>query len=199
MDTAALCIKERIPMSDKVELTLSKNDVFLIELSVQRTLIRERQDDPESSKFQSDLRNLLAKIIEYADAIRVGDNVYDERTDLNTYSDSELKTLFLITMARIAKVGRSRGISAQDYTTLRLIHEILQERKSNDGRYAELIGYRIVEILTKKGWRQERLSQDSGIQKGRISEIVNGKANVTLSTIQAIEAALGEPIIKITE
>ena len=59
------------------------------------------------------------------------------------------------------------------------------------------IAERIREILDKKGWKQQYLADKSGLTKAYISRIMSGSLNLTLDTIETLERALNEKIIKI--
>lgn len=60
------------------------------------------------------------------------------------------------------------------------------------------IASRIRAILEEKGWRQQDLVRASGLTKAYISLILSGSMNLTLETIETLEKALKEPIIKMT-
>lgn len=60
------------------------------------------------------------------------------------------------------------------------------------------IADRIREILDKKGWKQQQLADVSGLTKAYVSQIMAGSLNLTLDTIETLEKALKEPIIKMT-
>jgi transcriptional regulator with XRE-family HTH domain len=59
------------------------------------------------------------------------------------------------------------------------------------------IASRIRAILEKKGWRQQDLVRASGLTKAYISLILSGSMNLTLETIETLERALKEPVIKV--
>lgn len=56
---------------------------------------------------------------------------------------------------------------------------------------------RIHEILTTKGWKQKDLADKLGKSEAEISKWMRGTHNFTIDTIVAIEAALGESILKV--
>ncbi len=64
--------------------------------------------------------------------------------------------------------------------------------------YSEHIAYRLAEILDRIGITDYQLAQMMGKSRSQISAWLKGDANLTLSTIQAIEEVLGEPLILIT-
>ena len=59
------------------------------------------------------------------------------------------------------------------------------------------IADRIREILDKKGWKQQQLADASGLTKAYVSRIMSGSLNLTLETIETLERALNEKIIKV--
>lgn len=56
---------------------------------------------------------------------------------------------------------------------------------------------RIHEVLTTKGWKQKDLADKLGKSEAEISKWMRGTHNFTIDTIVAIEAALGESILKV--
>jgi transcriptional regulator with XRE-family HTH domain len=59
------------------------------------------------------------------------------------------------------------------------------------------IAKRIREILDKKGWKQQRLADESGLTKAYVSKIMSGSLNLTLDTVKTLERALKEKIIEV--
>lgn len=59
------------------------------------------------------------------------------------------------------------------------------------------IADRIRGILAKKGWKQQQLANVSGLTKAYVSQILAGTLNLTLETIETLERALKEPVIKV--
>jgi len=59
---------------------------------------------------------------------------------------------------------------------------------------AEILAYQFKELRKKKNLTQEQLAEKTGIEKGQISRIENGKYNLTLATINKIAAALGAKV-----
>jgi transcriptional regulator with XRE-family HTH domain len=53
-----------------------------------------------------------------------------------------------------------------------------------------LLGLRIRELRTAKGWRQIDLAQEAGINEGYVSDIEIGKKELCLRTMEAIADAL---------
>jgi|GEM_PF-1661984 transcriptional regulator with XRE-family HTH domain len=49
--------------------------------------------------------------------------------------------------------------------------------------------------LERKGWSQNKLSRESGLNENVIRQIIAGEGNPTLKTISAIEQALSEEVI----
>ena len=52
-----------------------------------------------------------------------------------------------------------------------------------------LLGLRIRELRTAKGWRQIDLAEEAGINENYISDLEIGKKEICLRTIQALAAA----------
>jgi DNA-binding XRE family transcriptional regulator len=59
---------------------------------------------------------------------------------------------------------------------------------------AEILAYQFKELRKKKNLTQEQLAEKTGIEKGQISRIENGKYNLTLATINKIATALGAKV-----
>lgn len=59
---------------------------------------------------------------------------------------------------------------------------------------AEILAYQFKELRKKKNITQAQLAEKTGIEKGQISRIENGKYNLTLATINKIAAALGAKV-----
>ena len=59
------------------------------------------------------------------------------------------------------------------------------------------IANRIRAILDEKEWKQQDLVNASGLTKAYVSQIMHGTLNLTLDTIEILEKALKEPIIRI--
>jgi ribosome-binding protein aMBF1 (putative translation factor) len=58
-------------------------------------------------------------------------------------------------------------------------------------RLKRLIGQRIVELRTKKGWSQADLARASGKDRQAIEKLENGKVNPTVFSLQEIADVLG--------
>lgn len=56
---------------------------------------------------------------------------------------------------------------------------------------------RIHTILDKKEWKQADLARETGFHKGYISLLLSGQKNLTVETIEILEKALKEPIVKV--
>lgn len=56
---------------------------------------------------------------------------------------------------------------------------------------AEILAYQFKELRKKKHLTQTQLAEKTGMEKGQISKIENGKFNLTLATINKIASALG--------
>ena len=56
---------------------------------------------------------------------------------------------------------------------------------------AEILAYQFKELRKKKHLTQTQLAEKTGMEKGQISKIENGKFNLTLATITKIALALG--------
>ena len=56
---------------------------------------------------------------------------------------------------------------------------------------AEILAYQFKELRKKKNLTQTQLAEKTGMEKGQISKIENGKFNLTLATINKIALALG--------
>jgi DNA-binding XRE family transcriptional regulator len=59
---------------------------------------------------------------------------------------------------------------------------------------AEILANQFKELRKKKNLTQEQLAEKTGIEKGQISRIENGKYNLTLATINKIATALGAKV-----
>lgn len=59
---------------------------------------------------------------------------------------------------------------------------------------AEILANQFKELRKKKNLTQEQLAVKTGIEKGQISRIENGKYNLTLATINKIATALGAKV-----
>jgi len=59
---------------------------------------------------------------------------------------------------------------------------------------AEIIACQFKELRKNKNLTQAQLAKKTGIEKGQISRIENGKYNLTLATINKIAAALGAKV-----
>ena len=59
---------------------------------------------------------------------------------------------------------------------------------------AEILAHRFKELRKRKNLTQEQLAEKTGIEKGQISRIENGKYNLTLATINKIATALGAKV-----
>ncbi len=59
---------------------------------------------------------------------------------------------------------------------------------------AEILASRFKELRKSKNLTQEQLAEKTGIEKGQISRIENGKYNLTLATISKIATALGAKV-----
>lgn len=59
---------------------------------------------------------------------------------------------------------------------------------------AEILAYQFKDWRKKKNLTQSQLAEKTGIEKGQISRIENGKYNLTLATINKIAAALGAKV-----
>jgi len=60
------------------------------------------------------------------------------------------------------------------------------------------VAERIKTILLEKDMYQQRLVEAIGTTKANMSNILHGKANLTLETIAKLEEALGEKLIRVT-
>lgn len=59
---------------------------------------------------------------------------------------------------------------------------------------AEILASQFKELRKSKNLTQEQLAEKTGIEKGQISRIENGKYNLTLATISKIAKALGAKV-----
>lgn len=59
---------------------------------------------------------------------------------------------------------------------------------------ADILAYQFKELRKQKQLTQTELAEKTGMEKGQISKIENGKFNLTLSTINKIASALGAKI-----
>jgi putative transcriptional regulator len=57
-------------------------------------------------------------------------------------------------------------------------------------RYLKLLGARIVELRTKKGWSQRDLAYECGKEPQSIERIENGKSNPTAFYLKEVAEAL---------
>jgi putative transcriptional regulator len=55
----------------------------------------------------------------------------------------------------------------------------------------KLLGERIVELRTKKGWSQADLARECGKDRQAIEKLENGKVNPTLYSLLEVAEALG--------
>lgn len=81
-----------------------------------------------------------------------------------------------------------------------LFNELLADVPQEIKRHQTLlfgIGYRIDEILKRKGWTQADLAKAMGKKEPEISKWMGGGHNFTINTIAKIEAVLGEEILTI--
>lgn len=79
--------------------------------------------------------------------------------------------------------------------------DMLQKKISEDLRiFAErsfdLID-RVYFLLEQKGWTQRDLADKMGKRESEISKLLSGVHNITLKTLAKLEAAFGEPVIRI--
>ena len=58
-------------------------------------------------------------------------------------------------------------------------------------RYLKILGERIVELRTKKGWSQRDLAFECGKEPQSIERIENGKSNPTAFYLKEVADALG--------
>lgn len=58
----------------------------------------------------------------------------------------------------------------------------------------KLIGLKIVELRTKKGWSQSDLAREAGKDRQAIEKLENGRVNPTLYSLLEIADALGVPL-----
>jgi transcriptional regulator with XRE-family HTH domain len=59
------------------------------------------------------------------------------------------------------------------------------------------VAHRLMEIMARKGLKQADLARLTGFHKGYISLVLSSQKNLTLETIEILEKALGEQIVKI--
>lgn len=59
---------------------------------------------------------------------------------------------------------------------------------------ADILAHQFKELRKRKNLTQEQLAEKTGIEKGQISRIENGKYNLTLATINKIATALGAKV-----
>lgn len=81
-----------------------------------------------------------------------------------------------------------------------LFDELLADVPQEIKRHQTLlfsIGYRIDEILKRKGWTQADLAKAMGKKEPEISKWMSGGHNFTINTIAKIEAVLGEEILTV--
>ena len=62
-------------------------------------------------------------------------------------------------------------------------------------RHQHEIATRVKALLETKGWQHRDLAKKAGLKDSYITRVIQGKANLTLSTITLLERALEEPII----
>ncbi len=88
-----------------------------------------------------------------------------------------------------------RTISHEDVLT-RIIGETdTPERIAFENELkADILAHQFKELRKKKNLTQEQLAEITGIEKGQISRIENGKYNLTLATINKIATALGAKV-----
>ncbi len=63
----------------------------------------------------------------------------------------------------------------------------------------KLIGKRIVELRTNKGWTQADLARAAGKDRQAIEKLENGRVNPTLYSLLEIAAALEVPLSEMVE
>ena len=63
----------------------------------------------------------------------------------------------------------------------------------------KVIGLRIVELRTKKGWSQADLARETGKDRQAIEKLENGKVNPTLYSLMEIAKALGVSLSEVVD
>lgn len=63
----------------------------------------------------------------------------------------------------------------------------------------KLVGKRIVELRTNKGWTQADLARAAGKDRQAIEKLENGRVNPTLYSLLEIAAALEVPLSEMVE
>lgn len=58
---------------------------------------------------------------------------------------------------------------------------------------------RIAALLKSKEWSQAELARQSGLPKSFVTKILQANANLTLSSLVALETAFGAPILKVAK
>lgn len=60
-----------------------------------------------------------------------------------------------------------------------------------NARSAVVFGKTLKEVRLRKGWTQEQLGLESGLDRSFLTRLENGKTSPSLDTVMAIAAALG--------
>jgi DNA-binding XRE family transcriptional regulator len=63
--------------------------------------------------------------------------------------------------------------------------------------YRRDLGLRIKALREKRGWTQTDLSIHSGVDRSHLSEIENGRRDMTMGTLQALAGALDLTVAKL--
>lgn len=61
------------------------------------------------------------------------------------------------------------------------------------------VAERVVALLKSKGWSQAELGRQSGLPRSFITKILQADANLTLSSIVALETAFEASILKVSK
>jgi len=105
-------------------------------------------------------------------------------TERDRQSRANKKTIF--------RIMNMKTLSHEEVVTRFIGKQGTPERNEFENELnAEILAQQFKELRKKKHLTQTQLAEKTGMEKGQISKIENGKFNLTLATINKIAAALG--------
>jgi transcriptional regulator with XRE-family HTH domain len=60
-----------------------------------------------------------------------------------------------------------------------------------------ILSANIVRLRNAQGWSQEELADEAGLHRTFVGSVERGERNVTLSTLEALAAALRVPVVQL--